>query len=149
MTSRPPTERHYRMAESAARSGRALVWTLPTIERPHVDERLLRVSYVPQPFDHVTGHVTGLGVLDPSVERPAGIGPHLGAVGPVHDRPLAFWFGIGGGPKGWPSLGTVVIAVGFALRVIVESIEGHPLIVGPHLAGGRVHGFCRSGGESG
>src|SRR6516164_4814356 len=101
----------------------------------HASAGLLGLGHVPDAAGLVAGYVAGLLVPGKGVERLVIIGPHLGAVGAIDDRPLAV------------RLGALVVAVGLALRVLVVGVEGHSLVVGKHLAGGRIPGLGRIRGE--
>src|SRR6185312_16887910 len=85
---------------------------------------------VPDTADTVAVHVAGLLVLDEGVERFAVIGPHPGAVLALDDSPTAFALGAGAGLQRRPVGGTFVVAVRFALFVLVVGIKGHAVGVG-------------------
>src|SRR5574341_1046516 len=82
---------------------------------------------VPDVVEAVAGHVAGLGILGPVVQRPALAGPLLAAVVARDEAPVAAGGGAGGGHQRRPvgGAGAVAHALARAGRIAVEGVERH------------------------
>src|SRR5690606_26630269 len=82
---------------------------------------------VPDPINAVSGHIAGLLVLHPVIERHSLLCPLLAAILALDQRICAGSLRPLHCLEGRPVLRTGIIAAGFALAILVESIKRHVL----------------------
>src|SRR5262249_44778350 len=102
-----------------------------------------RCGDVPDVVNPIAGNVTRFGVLRPSVERLALIGPLLSPVVARDNRVSTRRLCIGRCHQRRPICRAWTVTSRFTAIILVEDVERHALAIGEHLTFGAVTGFCR------
>src|SRR6516225_1972739 len=106
-----------------------------------------RCGDVPDVVNPIAGNVTGFGILRPSVERLAFMGPLLSPVVAGDNRVSTRRLCVGRCRQRRPICGAWTVTGRLTAIILVEDVERHALAIGEHLTFGAVTGFgrCRLG----